>query len=53
MGKLVGYARVSTEEQDVNLQLDAPSEAGCRDVLIFVDKVSGADALEPGDRLLV
>ncbi|MCU0834694.1 MAG: recombinase family protein [Burkholderiales bacterium] len=64
MGKLVGYARVSTEEQDVDLQLDALREAGCRDELIFVDKVSGArtkrpgldaciDALEPGDTLLV
>lgn len=64
MGKLVGYARVSTVEQDVDMQLDALREAGCRDALIFVDKVSGAksqrpgfdaciDALEPGDTLLV
>lgn len=64
MGKLVGYARVSTEEQDVTLQLDALREAGCRDALIFIDKISGAksqrpgldaciDALEPGDTLLV
>ena len=29
MGKLVGYARVSTGEQD--LQLDALKKAGCRD----------------------
>ena len=64
MGRLVGYARVSTGEQDVDLQLDALREAGCPDELIFVDKVSGAkslrpgldaciDALEPGDALLV
>lgn len=64
MGRLVGYARVSTLEQDVDLQLDALREAGCRDALIFVDKVSGAksqrpgldaciNALESGDTLLV
>jgi DNA invertase Pin-like site-specific DNA recombinase len=64
MAKLVGYARVSTGDQDVELQLDALREAGCRDELIFIDKVSGArskrpgldsclSALESGDTLLV
>jgi len=64
MGKLVGYARVSTDEQDVELQLDALHGAGCRGESIFVDKVSGArtsrpgldaclNALESGDTLLV
>ncbi len=64
MGKSVGYARLSTGEQDVDLQLDALREAGCQDEVIFVDKVSGArgqrlgldaciDALEPGDTLMV
>ena len=64
MGKLVGYARVSTGEQDVDLQLDALHEAGRRNELIFVDKVSGVrskrlgldaclNALEPGDTLVV
>jgi DNA invertase Pin-like site-specific DNA recombinase len=64
MAKLVGYARVSTDDQDVELQLDALRKAGCRDKLIFIDKASGArskrpglesclSALEAGDTLLV
>jgi hypothetical protein len=31
MGKLVGYGRVSIEEQNVDLQLHALREAGCRE----------------------
>lgn len=64
MAKLVGYARVSTREQEVGLQLDALRQAGCANEYIFIDKASGArserpglDAclrrLEPGDTLLV
>ena len=62
--KLIGYARVSTGEQDLSLQLDALQQAGCDTAAIFVDKSSGAkterpglDAclkvLQPGDTLLV
>ncbi len=62
--KLIGYARVSTGEQDVRLQLDALRKAGCDETNIFIDKASGARsdrpgldtclaALQPGDTLVV
>jgi len=45
---LVGYARVSTEDQDVTLQLEALRRHGCRPEQIFVDTASGARAHRPG-----
>lgn len=45
MGELLGYARVSTAEQDVALQVDALTAAGCAKV--FVDVGSGAIAERP------
>lgn len=58
----IGYARVSTFDQDLSLQRDALEEAGCE--RIFADTISGAkanrpqlaaalDHLRPGDTLVV
>jgi DNA invertase Pin-like site-specific DNA recombinase len=62
VGELLGYARVSTLEQNADLQRDALSAAGCWRV--FTDHVSGVreqrpelervlEALRPGDTLVV
>ncbi len=51
MGDLLGYARVSTTDQDPALQLDALKAAGC--IKTFTDRVSGAlDSRPQLDRLL-
>ncbi len=62
MTHLMGYARVSTADQNPNLQLDALQEAGC--LRVFVDQASGVldgrpelrkllEQLQPGNTLVV
>ncbi len=62
MTTLIGYARVSTDDQNASLQQDALKSAGC--VKVFTDKASGTlasrpqldrmlDQLRPGDVVVV
>ena len=62
--RLFGYARVSTGQQSLDIQIKALKEAGIKPHRIFTDKASGADAereglqllrvkVEPGDVILV
>lgn len=44
-GERIGYARVSTREQHLDLQLDALQKAGC--LHIYEEKISAAAKIRP------
>ncbi|MET3114600.1 DNA invertase Pin-like site-specific DNA recombinase [Pedobacter sp. CG_S7] len=47
----IGYARVSTKEQNLNLQIEALEKAGCE--IIFKETISGATKFRPElDRMI-
>lgn len=43
----IGYARVSTRDQNLDLQLDALKKAGCSDTYIYMEQITGATRERP------
>ena len=50
-GRLIGYARVSTDDQDLTLQIDSLTGMGINPDDIFTEKISGAKLHELHDRV--
>lgn len=51
--RLFGYARVSTSQQSLELQINALKEAGVKPERVFTDKASGITTDRPGLQLLL
>ena len=52
-GKVYGYARVSSKDQNLDRQLDALHEFGVKSDMVFADKASGKDFERPEYRRMV
>ena len=52
-GKMYGYARVSSKEQNLNRQLDALAEFGVADDMVFADKARGKNFEQPEYKRLI
>lgn len=52
MGRVYGYARVSSNEQHLDRQIEALTKYGVEDRFIITDKISGKDFSRPGYQVL-
>lgn len=52
-GRILGYARVSTEDQNLDMQIEALKKAGVHPNHMFVEKVSAAAKNRPKLKLLL
>jgi DNA invertase Pin-like site-specific DNA recombinase len=48
LGRLLGYARVSTDDQNLDLQISALRQGGVSEDQIYTDQVTGAKTERPG-----
>lgn len=52
-GELIGYARVSTEDQNLDMQMSALRKAGVADHRVYSESVSGVSKRRPQLRLAI
>jgi len=52
MGRVYGYARVSSNEQHLDRQIEVLTKYGVEDRFIITDKISGKDFSRPGYQVL-
>ena len=48
MNRKIGYARVSKNDQNLKMQIDALLDSGCEKDNIFTDQISGSKSERPG-----